>query len=78
MGANSVCLDKPKLRKPKAKKFDGLVIEYQECKKCAGRGIYEFSTHYTTLEECYACQGTGYTEAPNKKVQQYRKFLEKK
>lgn len=76
MGTNSICLDKHKLKKPKTKKFDGLVIEYKECEDCAGRGVYEFSTHYSTIEQCYQCGGSGYTELPNKKVKQYRKFFD--
>lgn len=75
MGTNSIDFARPKRRKPKIKKFRDLVIKYEECEHCAGRGIYEFTTHYTTLEECSPCNGTGYIEIPNKTLQKYRKFL---
>lgn len=75
MGTNSLCLNRKKLSKPKRKEFDGMVIDYGECPNCAGRGVYEFSTHYSTIEECYTCEGKGYVEVPNSKVKEYRKFL---
>jgi hypothetical protein len=39
---------------------DEIKIEYVTCKECLGYGRMNFSTHYTTIESCNNCNGSGY------------------
>ncbi len=75
MASRYVDSNKPVKTKPKPFKLLGHTVTWITCDYCDGRGEFEFSTHYTTTENCSTCNSAGYV--PDDKTKEAIKFMKK-